>query len=351
MSGITRRTFLANGTTVAAGLAIPSATALAQTPLTDTKRTRIDVHHHVLPKRWIDEARAHKPDNTWPPAVVNWTPQTSIAEMDRYGVETAITSLGLPGVWWAAPPDARRIARYCNEYNAQMLHDYPGRFGMLATVPLPDVEGTLMEIAYALDVLHADGIGLLTSYGDRWPGDPAFAAVFDELNRRKAVVHFHPTVPNCCTTLIPGVSAATEEYLFDTSRAITSLLFNGTFTRCPDINYIFSHAGGAFPPLAHRIVSEIIRNKTLLARYPNGPDEELSKLYFDTATSVSAPTFQAVRNLTSTEHLLLGTDLPYLPMSETIPGLDALGLSPSDARAINTGNALRLFPRLRRFVS
>lgn len=306
---------------------------------------RIDLHHHFLPPAWVAEARAHKPDNTWPSEIVNWRPAASIATMDRYAVETAIVELGLPGVWWAAPPDARRLARLTNEYAAEMARDYPGRFGFFATIPLPDVDGTLSEIAYALDVLHADGIGFLTDYGDKWPGDPAFAAVFDELNRRKAVVHFHPTVPNCCTALIPGVTAATEEYVFDTSRAITSLLMSHTFTRCPDISFIFSHAGGTFPMIAHRVVNLIVGNPQRLAAYPaGGPNAELARLYFDVATSVSAPTFAALRNFTTTQHIVLGTDFPYLPMSATIPDLDRLALSAPAAREINRGNAARLFP-------
>lgn len=314
------------------------------------KPYRFDLHHHYLPQSWIAQSRAHKPDNTWPDYIVNWRPEVSIASMDRFGVQTAIVELGLPGVWWAPTALARSLARETNEYAADMARNFPGRFGFFATLPLPDVEGSLTEIAYALDVLKADGIGMLSDYGDKWPGDPAFAAVFDELNRRKAVVHFHPTVANCCATLIPGVNAAFEEYLFDTTRAITSLLFSNTFTRCPNISYIFSHAGGTFPMVAHRLVVETIgRDPKRLATYgPGGPQAELDRLYFDCATSVSPPTLGALRNFTSAKQIVLGTDLPYLPMDATIPGLDATHLTSSDARAINTDNALRLFPRYRR---
>ena len=84
-------------------------------------------------------------------------------------------------------------------------------------------------------MLKADGIGLVTSFGTRWPGDPAIAPVFDELNRRKAVVYFHPTVPDCCTGLMPGINPGMVEFPFDTVRAIVSLLFSGTFARCPNV--------------------------------------------------------------------------------------------------------------------
>ena len=296
----------------------------------------------MLPQAWIAEARGHKPDNTWPEKITTWSPQRSLEEMDRFGVAVAVTELGLPGVWWADALRASRLARLCNEYVAQANRDFPGRFGMFATVPLPYVEATLTEIAYALDTLHADGVGLLSSYGDRWIGDAAFTPVYEELNRRKAVVHVHPTVPTACIDIIPGISSSTQEYLFDTCRAVTNLLVTGASARFPEIRWIFSHGGGAFPPLANRIVH-------LLGAKANAAlmEREIQRFYFDLATSVSPATFAGLRNLTSTDRMLLGTDVPYVRMEETIPALDALDLTAAEADAINSGNALRLFPRLR----
>lgn len=341
--GARRRDVLAWIAATLSALAVPPASAegAAEKPF------RIDLHHHVLPPKWIEAARTHKPDNTWGPNIVGWTPAIAIEQMDKHRIAYAVTELGLPGVWWAPPADAAALARYCNDYVAEMAKTYPGRFGMFATIPLPHVDETLKEIAYACDTLGADGIGMLTSYGALWPGDAHFAPVWEELNRRKAVIHFHPTVANCCIGLIPDVPAATEEYLFDTARAITSLLFSGTITRYPDVRLIFSHAGGAFPPLSARITHSAHGSEKVMARLPQGPEAELKKLYFDVATSVNPTTFGALRRWTSIDRIVLGTDHPYVEMDYTIVPLDHAGLAVKDYRRINTENALALFPRLR----
>jgi predicted TIM-barrel fold metal-dependent hydrolase len=325
--------------------ALAAATPALAAPA--AKPYRIDLHHHILPPKWIEAARSHKPDNTWGPELMSWTPAVAIEHMDQFRIACAVTELGLPGVWWAPPEESAQLARYCNEYAADMARNFPGRFGMFATVPMPHVDETLKEIAYAYDVLKAEGIGFITSYGDLWPGDARFQPVWQELDRRNAVVHFHPTVANCCTALIPGVTAATEEYLFDTARAMTSLLFSGTFSQYPKVRFIFSQAGGAFPSLSDRITRVAQRNAKVKARLPNGPEAELKKLYFDLATSTHPMTFGTLRRWTSVERIVLGTDHPYVEMDYTVDALDHAALSAKDRQLINTGNALKLFPHVK----
>ena len=343
-SAIERRQVLVG---IAAGLATLGARPLAEAQAAQPP-FRIDLHHHVIPPKWIDEARSHKPDNSWGQNIVGWTPAISIEQMDQHRVAYAVTEIGLPGVWWAPPADAASLARYSNDYVAEMQKNYPGRFGMFATIPLPYVDETLKEIAYAYDTLHADGVGLITSYGPLWPGDQKFDPVWQELNRRKAVIHVHPTVPNCCVNLIPDVANATEEYLFDTARAITSLMFSGTLTRYPDLRFIFSHAGGAFPDIADRVTRTARENKKINARMPGGdPMAALGKLYFDVASSVNPINFDGLRRFTSIERIVVGTDLPYVEMDYTLGPLDRAKLSHHDYARINTDNALALFPQLK----
>jgi predicted TIM-barrel fold metal-dependent hydrolase len=309
---------------------------------------RIDVHHHILPPSYVRSVG----DGRIGPLIVagktpEWTPQHSIEAMDRNGIEKAITSISAPGLWFGDAHITRTLTRECNDYAARMCSDHPGRFGVFASLPLPDIDGSLREIAYALDDLKADGIGLLTNYDGKYPGDPSFAPVFDELNRRKAVVYFHPTEAPCCHAHHLAIPAATLEFPFDTTKAVTSLLFGGTFARCRDIRFIFSHAGGTIPFLAERIARLEVRPE-FRESVPDGVIFELKRLFFDTALSANQLAFSALLKLVASEQVLFGSDYPFAPeatMAATVKGLANLGLAPEVLHAIERGNAVRLLKR------
>jgi 6-methylsalicylate decarboxylase len=309
---------------------------------------RIDTHHHILPPAYVAEERDRilATAAMVPPSFAEWTPQKALDEMDKNGVATAIASISTPGVYFGDRAQGRRLARYCNEYGARMASDYKGRFGMFAAIPLPDIEGSLREIEYALDTLKLDGVGLMTSYGDKWPGDTDFAPVFDELNRRKSVVYFHPTMAVCCP-VIPDLAPALIEFPTDTTRCIISLLFSGTISRCADLRFIFSHGGGTLPMLVMRLAGSLNRPTMthVAARVPKGAMHELQKLYYDTASVASAPVLEFLLKLIPASQLLFGSDFPYWPIAFFADGLHKAGLKEGDLAAIERGNALRLFPK------
>jgi len=310
---------------------------------------RIDVHHHIIPPRWLAEERERMSGNAMNFATVaNWTPAMSLEAMDQNGVKTAITSISTVIVRPDQPDRAHGLARECNEFAARLVQDHRGRFGMFALLPLPHVDLCLEEIEYGASALHADGYKLQTNYEDKWPGDPAFAPVFDELNRRKAAVFFHPTVASCCMNLLPGINPPLMEYPFDTTRAIASLLFSGTFQRCPDMKFIFAHGGGTMPMLAHRIGGLIRGRKDLAEKFPNGILPELQKLNFDIVSVTNPPAMAALLKLTTSRKLLFGSDTPYVRTESTVGELQQMGFAADDLRAIERENALALMPSLAR---
>jgi predicted TIM-barrel fold metal-dependent hydrolase len=309
---------------------------------------RIDTHHHPYPKAYVaktGEVLKHT-THAFYERLTKWHPDQAIAAMDKSGIAVSVLSISTPSVWLGGAQASRDFARECNEAAAEMQRDYKRRFGHFAALPLPDTEGCLREIEYALDELHADGFALTTNYVDKYPGDDAFAAVFDELNRRKAVVYFHPTAASFAFNVIPNIPPPTIEFPFDTTRAITSLLFGGTFHRCPNIRWIFSHGGGALPMLASRLAGLAKNRPELNARVPNGVMHELSKLYVDVVGVTTPGALRAVLDIVPMSHLLFGSDFPFWDPDITIKGLAGLKLSAADLQAIERENALKLLPNL-----
>jgi predicted TIM-barrel fold metal-dependent hydrolase len=352
MDRISRRSLLAGLGAFGVGAALAPGVLRAQTPGGGARPQLIDVHHHILPPVYMAEARervlALAQGRRIAPAVAEWTPQAALAEMDAHGVATAVVSISIPGVWFGNAQAARDLARKCNEYSAQLVDDHPGRFGFFAALPLPDTDASLRELDHALNALGADGVCLMTSYGDKWLGDPAFAPVLDELNRRKAVVYVHPNAPDCCRDLMDYVPAALTEFPHDTTRAVTSLLFSGSFARLREIRFIFSHAGGTLPMLAGRITRLGAALPDLAEKLPNGVDYELKRLHYEIANSANPPAIAALTQLVPTSQILFGSDYPYVPIGATAIGMTELGLSASALQAIGRDNALALLPRLGR---
>src|SRR3984893_18306102 len=263
---------------------------------------RIDLHHHYFPPAFLDAQRDAAVRLNRPAALgaalEGWSKARTIEAMDRYGIATGILSISTPGPWFGNIEESKRLARECNDYAAEMMREHPGRFGLFAALPLPDPDAALREIEYAFDTLHADGVAVMTSYatsaGTTWPGDASLAPVFAELNRRRAAAFFHlgrvGSSQLCCGNVVSGVPDVMAETPHEMTRAIMSLLFNGTLSRNPDIRFIFTNAGGTVPMLAGRIAAA---SKRLGAEFdwlvPKGVEYELKKLIYE-VSNATAPT-------------------------------------------------------------
>lgn len=334
-----RRRFIRSIAAAGAAALLPSSSLLAQASAV-RERTLIDVHHHVMPPAFVKATQGRFVN----PAVVNqWSIERALAEMDANGVAMAFSSITQPGVWFGDHDTGRALARECNEYMTRIARDHTGRLGTFAVLPLPDQDGSLRELEYCLDTLKVDGLGLLTSYGNKWLGDDAFMPVLEELNRRRAVVYVHPNAPECCLKLSPVVTPNMVEYPHDTTRAITSLLFSGALGRLRDIRFIFSHGGGTLPMLAGRITQ--LANPRDLEKVPAGVETELRRLYYEIANTAHRPAIAALTQVAPLSQILFGTDYPFVPIRSTAEGMTRVGLDNRAISAIAHENASALLPR------
>ncbi|WP_322012749.1 amidohydrolase family protein [Paraburkholderia sp. J12] len=314
---------------------------------------RIDVHAHYLPARYREAAiaagHAH-PDGM--PFLPGWSVAEALDVMDSVDVQTQMLSISSPGVHFGSAEAARDLARMVNEEGAQAVRDYPGRFGLFASLPLPDLDGALLELEHAFDVLHADGIVLKSNFDGMYPGDARLDPLFAELNRRRAIVFLHPTSPACpcCHGASLGYPRPTLEFIFETTRAVVQLLLNGVISRYPEVRFIVPHAGAALPLVVDRVVGSM--PVLDLPRRPS-PEEvfaDLRTLYFDLAGFPVPRGIPALLEIADSARLLYGSDWPFTPTARMAMLTDALDRTPALAgemrAAVMRGNALKLFPRL-----
>ncbi len=270
--------------------------------------------------------------------------------MDEAGIATAMISVTTPGIHFGDDAAAQKLARQCNDAGAKMVRDRPQRFGLFAALPLPDIDAGLEEIAYAFDQLKADGIGVYTNYetgGVKFLGDPTFAPILEELDRRKALVFVHPTSCTCCSSLQPDIADAIIEYGTDTTRTIASLVFGGAAARYPNIRYIFCHAGGTMPYLIQRFIDFSGRDKAATTvAMPHGMMHELTRFYYDLAQTAHPGPVGALRKIIPLSQILFGTDYPYgAGCLDQVKHVVACGFSSAELAAVDRANALKLLPR------
>jgi predicted TIM-barrel fold metal-dependent hydrolase len=303
---------------------------------------RIDTHVHLVPEgyRAIVEARSLSP-MPLPP----WSREMTEELMARHQIDAAVMSLAPPGVWFGDAGLAAELARIVNEATAELVRAAPQRFAGLAVLPLPDVDAALAELSHALDVLHLDGVAVLSNVDGIYPGDERLEPVWTELDRRGAYVFLHPAAP------VPAPALAHHpvwlyEFPFDTTRALTNLIWSGTLQRATGLRLQVAHLGGTAPFLAHRIDSLGAREPDKATAAPSGALAALARCWYDTGLSNHASAVAATASVVPIERIVFGTDWPYaaLPSSgDPAPELEVLG---DDRALVDAGNAGALVPRL-----
>lgn len=349
-SSLQRRTLL-KGAAASAAL-LPAGLSQSQSVRASSESRQpfvIDVHHHSVPDQYVKEMNRLNYNPSHGKGFPRWSPQTTIDVMDQYGIAASVTSVSSPGVYIGDKNSALSLARNLNEYSAKVSQQYSTRLGYFAILPMPLVEDSIKEALYALDELNADGIVLLASSGEKFLGDPDFDELMAELNKREAVVFIHPNVHPTSDQLALDIPGFYLEFMFDTTRAVTNLIYSGTMEKYQKIKWIVAHAGATLPYLTWRLSLANVESPEVMEKAPRGVAAYLKTLHYDTALSPSPTTMASLLQLVEPTQILFGSDFPFAP--DPLVGLELKEINQNPLlddqmrKVIYRDNALRLFPR------
>jgi 6-methylsalicylate decarboxylase len=315
----------------------------------------IDVHCHYVPAAYRQaqkDAGRYQIDG-WPMPV--WSAQRHIEDMDRMNVSASVLGLSSPSLNWGDIEKARFLARDANEEGAKAVQAYPNRLGFFAILPIPDVDASLAEIEYALDVLRADGVVFHSNSNGVYLGDPVLDPVMAELSRRNAIVHLHPVKPSAVPEkALVGIPIPTFEFMFDSTRAVANMIYNGTLRRNPGVKFICPHMGTLLPLMSGRMAGSI-KLMMDLKTWPEDwqvPDvmAELKNLYYDGGGAFNlAIQIPALKGIADTAKILVASDYPHTPVEAAKQLIDGFRttdcLTEKEKVGILRTNALTLFPR------
>ena len=314
----------------------------------------VDVHAHFVPDVYRQALLAAGMEHAdGMPGIPAWSAEAALELMDRLGVATAVLSISSPGVHFGNDAAAGRLARLCNEEGARLRRVHPGRFGHMASVPLPDVEGAIAEAAHALDVLGSDGVVLQTHQSGVYLGDPRLEPFWSALDARGAVVFVHPTSPACpCSSRLDATfPRPVFEFMFETTRSITDMVTAGVLGRHRGIKVIVPHAGAALPVLMDRIDMVLPALTPPGAAAPPSLIKAMRELHFDLAGVPLPRLLEALLQVADPGRIHYGSDYPHTPAARCEMLMQALEetplLGPELWREVSGGNARRLFPSLR----
>lgn len=315
----------------------------------------IDVHHHcVLPEyeRALVRSGAADPSR---PLRKNSDPGQLVDVMAEFGMSAAVVNpLSVAGVHHGDDANARYLCETTGEALARFVSTKPSQLGFFAPLPFPDIEGSLRQLEYAMDTLHADGVILLTNQNGVYLGDPRGDALYAELDRRKCVVFVHPARPTFVDDLQLKLWASIVEYPFETTRIAANLIYNEVMRKYPNIRWVLAHAGGTLPYLSLRLrlmEEQDLHDPAFSLRVPEGTAPYIGKFYFDTAIAGSRAAMACLTQVTEPSHIMFGSDWPYIDREYVEIQINDLRTMPELAgglfESVERESALALFPRFR----
>ena len=288
--------------------------------------------------------------------LASWEPSQFLEIMDRNNIQAMVMSWP-PGCDVARGAAGRAAAREMNEEYAATVRGQPDRFGAFAVLPLDDIDAAIAEVGYALDHLGLDGVCLPSNWQGQYFNDERFLPLFAELDRRRALIFVHPVHPVYMEQLGLPYNMAIMEFMFDTTRMLTSLVYSGIRKRFPNFELISTHGGGTMPYLSARISAVAARLGVGNGRTMPPADvlEGFKSFHFDLSASTSDTTLGSLLNLVPSTRLMFGSDVPIapeglIPVSKGQLGATRL-LDDRQRQDIFSGTALKLLPRLSKAIA
>jgi predicted TIM-barrel fold metal-dependent hydrolase len=267
----------------------------------------IDVHSHIITSEFVSalESEGRLMDEGFP--LPKYNVENHLKWMDEAGVETSVLTLAAP------QPSSAEVVRQTNEAAARIKREHPGRFLFCAALPQSDVSKAIEEAKYALDVLKADGIKLATNVGGQYLGAPELDTLFSVLNERKSVVVLHPHRPDPVNRqVMQQTPLAMQEYLSETTRAVSNLISRNVLARYNNIKVIVPHCGAYLPLSIPRMKSltPVMQANKMVGEIDY--EANLRALYYDLAGAHSPEVIRMLLTITTPDHLLYGSDYPYV---------------------------------------
>lgn len=291
----------------------------------DSRDMVIDIHSHMIDSSYRDFLKRHNAENEEGFPLPQWSAEECLDRMDEAGIRTAVLTMPAPQPYFGNAEESARAVRRSNEAAARVKAEHAGRFLFCAALPLPDVDAAVREAVYALDTLHADGVKLATNARGQYLGTPELDTLMSVLNERGAVVVIHPHKPDPMNAqVMEQTPLAMEEYPAETTRAVANMITRNVPARYGNLKFVVPHCGSFLPLAVPRMKSltAVMQSSGLVGEIDW--DANLKALYYDLAGAHSPETIRQMLTITTPDHLLYGSDYPYVAAAAVTAGLERM---------------------------
>jgi predicted TIM-barrel fold metal-dependent hydrolase len=317
---------------------------------------KIDAYSHIVPPEFgkvlLEGAPAELRQriNLTDPM---WDLEERFRIMDQYGPMVQVLSIGWPPIANLANPDKEvELAKLANNTMMELVHKYPHRFvAALAHLPTANMDAALKEVHRAVKDLGMRGVQIHTTENDRPIDSPEFMPLYEAMAEYDLPVFIHPITPKMAPATKYKI-AGTFGWPYESTVAMTHLVFSGIMERFPDLKIVTHHCGGMVPFFAERIKEFYDLDETVHGykrTLKNAPIKYFQKFYADTAIYGNTPALMCAFDFFGAEHLLFGVDMPlgdsqrgHRNYRQTINAIEQMTISNEDKKNIYQENARNL---------